>query len=389
MADCKMNMAVERQLTLAFTKCLCAFALLLPPGLAGLAQQAPCTVPAVVQRFDLSSFPEEYVDRARAWRQKSSGGRAAKPGQLDMGEFGYAATDDWTAAQDLPPHAFVARDNKRAIRIQSVEINRGPRNIVFVADNGKAMSAPARKIEAALITDILSKARQEDSFGFLTARGPRVALGLGSHCEMIKAAAEKLQQSSIQGESDSEGVLDALLEATTWLEPQRPGDTIFLLAMRIEGKHKASVSKVRAALGAGRIRLFGFQLGPKAIPGVGDVVSRSVAQSSISGELVDGMFSLSSETGGVAGWENTEAYQYELKGPRLQRLGDTAEQMYNAITEYYVLELSSVTPHLSITLSSEFQKKLLVPMDVLYPHDLPPCRPNLPLGRRVSSAVHR
>jgi len=252
-------------------------------------------------------------------------------------------------------------------------MNFGPRRVVFVADDGKEVNAPGRKIEATVITGILSKARAGDSFALLTARGPRVALRLGSRRETIEAAAEKLGAPA-GGQSDGEGVLDALLEASTWLQPPRPGDSIFLVAMHLEGRNKTGVSRVRKALETGRIRLFGFQLGPKGSPGVGDVVARSFARSSTSGEWTDGMFPLSRGTGGATAWENTEDHWYALRETRLQRLADIAGQMYNAITGYYVLELSSVTPDLSIRLSPEFQKPLLVPMDVLYPRDLPPCK---------------
>ncbi|MGD0693327.1 MAG: hypothetical protein ABSB82_00570 [Terriglobia bacterium] len=346
--------------------CIYALVLLALIGTACLAQQ-PCTVPVRVLAFDSSSFPKEFVDRALAWKQASRGGRPAKPGLLDMGQLGYAAPHASKVVLDLPAKAFLARDENHPISVRSVTIDRGPRRIVFVVDNGKETNSVARKIETAVITDILSKARAEDSFALLTARGPRVTVLLGAPRDTIQAAAEKLD-SSIQGKSDGEGVPDALLEASTWLQTQRPGDTIFLLAMRIEGRHKASVTRVRKALGADRVRLFGFQLGPTAIwgPTFGTDVT--------SAEVADGMFSLASRTGGEAVLENTEENGYELRDARLQQLRDIAERMYNSITEYNVLELSSVTGHLRISLSPESQKGLLVPMDVLYPGDLPPCK---------------
>lgn len=287
---------------------------------------------------------------------------------MDMGELGVAGTEAWTVARDIPVEAFLARDKKHPISIRSVTIDRGPRRIVIVADNGKEMTVGAREIEAAVITDILSKARAEDSFGLLTARGPRIEFSLHSRPEVIQAAAEKLETSA-QGQSQtSEGVLDALLEASIWLQPPRPGDSIFLLAMRVEGKNRVSVSRVRRALGAGRIRLFSFQLGPASIWGP------TFMGVPTSAEISDGMFSLTSRTGGVGEWENTGEYRYESQDVRLQQLRDIAEQMYNAITEYYVVELSSVGPHVAISLSPEFEKRLLVPMDVLYPRDLPSCK---------------
>lgn len=372
MTDRDIKASINRHLASVPANCLCALALLVSPKPACLGQGSACSVPVTVQNFDLSSFPKEYVDRALAWRQESRARASGKPGRLDMGELGYATTDAWTAARDMPPEAFVVREGRHHVPVLSVRLDSGPRRVVFIAENGKEMTAAARKIEAAVITRILSKARAEDSFALLTARGPRVAHHLGSRREVIEAAAQELD-GPVQGQSNGEGVLDALLEATSWLHPARLGDSILLVARRLEGPHKASLSQVRSALRGGRIRLFGFQLGPKALPGVGDVLASSVAKSSTSEELTEGMFPLSSGTGGAAICEDTEGYRNGLRGARLQQLRDIAGQMYNAITEYYLLELSSVTPHLSISVAPEFQKRLLVPMDVLYPRHLPPC----------------
>lgn len=374
MAYSKVMAPARRLFTAAHTLCIYAFVLLVLLRSTCLAQQPVCAVPVTVQAFDLSSFPKEYVDQALAWKQKSHGGQAARPGLLNLGVRGEAMTDAWTTALNIPPGAILARDHKHPVAIRSVSIDRGPRRIVFVADNGKEMTAGAQEIEAAVITHVLSKARGEDSFGLLTASGPRVELSLGAHREIIEVSAEKLG-SAAQGKSQiTEGVLDALLEASTWLQPPRPGDSIFLVAMRVEGRNKASASQVRRALATGRIRVFSFQLGPSYIPGAGDLVARSVARSSTSGEVSDGMFSLTTRTGGVAEWENTVGNRYQLNDARLQMLTHVAEQMYSAITEYYVLGLSSVTPHLSLTLTPEFQERQLVPMGVLFPRDLPPCR---------------
>jgi hypothetical protein len=337
-----------------------------------LAQHPPCVVPVTVQKFDLSTFPKEYIDRAVAWRKESRGHRPVRPGVLDTGEWGYATTDVWESALDVPTDVFVARDGKRAVPIRSVSIDQDPRRIVFVAENGRQTTAAARKIEAEVIERILSKARAEDSFALLTARGPRVMLPLGSSVKTVKAAVEKLGTHS-QVESNAQGVLDALLEASTWLQPPRPGDSIFLTAMRVEDGNKVSVRDVRNSLKAGGIRLFGFQLGATALPGVGDVPRESPALSIVSGKSTDGMFALGTRTGGDIGFENTESERYQLKDDRLQTLKGISEQMYAAITQYYVLHVDYISSHIRIGLSRDSLKGLILPMSVLYPRDLPPC----------------
>lgn len=372
MMDRNVKTPVHLYLASVPASCLCALVLLASPKPACPGQGPACSVAVTVQNFELSSFPKEYVERAVAWKQQSRARASGRPGRLDMGELGYATTDAWTPARDIPPQAFVVLEGRRRVPILSVRADSGPRRVVFIAENGTDMAATARKVEAAVITGILSKARAEDSFALLTARGPRVAYPLGSRRGVIEAAAQNLD-GPVEGQSNGEGVLDALVEATMWLHATQPGDSILLLAMRIEGRNRASVSSVRAALGAGRIRLFGFQLGPKALPGVGDVLASSFAKSSTSEELTDGMFPLCRGTGGMAICEDTQGYGYRLKGPRLQELSDIAEQMYNAIAEYYVLDLGSAAPHPSISLSPEFQRQLLVPMGTLYARRAPPC----------------
>lgn len=362
MTSSNCETSIEHYRSLVRAAHVLVFALLVSAGSVGLGQQSPCTVPVNVIGPDLSSISKDKADETMAawgeeWRDRRF--------PWDLMEDQLLAMPLWTPVRQLPATAFVARNERHPIPIRSIAIDRGPRRIVFVADNGKEMTAAARKIETAVITDILSKARGEDSFALLTARGPRVALPPGSRRETIEAAAEKLD-SSIRGQSDSEGVLDALLEAATWLQPPRPGDSILIVAMRIEGRHKVSVSKVRAALRAGRIRLFGFQMGPAA------VADPKMYWDDFAYSLSNGMLSLSRTSGGVAVFENTQEREYRLTQDDLKHLRDAAEQMYNAITEYYVLELSSVTPHLGISLSPEFQKRL-PPAVLLYPRDVPGC----------------
>ncbi len=271
--------------------------------------------------------------------------------------------DSWDLARDLPAQAFVAHDGKRRVHIQSVTNDRTPRRIVFVVENGFPMTAAARKIEEAVITDLLSQARPDDSFALLTARGPRRELRFRASREEIRAVAEELgnpPQVDVRGE----GVLDAVLEASTWFQPPQAGDSIFLMAMHLEGKSNVSFRKARATLAAGPIRLFGFQFGSPELDYTGNPigwVERSVQ-----------MFALSRESGGVAVLENTETERYKLTDNHLQEAKNSGEEMYKAAAEYYALALDFIGPHLRVDLAPSTKSQVRMAI-VLHPQHLPPC----------------
>jgi hypothetical protein len=342
---------------------------------SALAQQAPCSLPVNVVVPDLSSLSKDLAEEATAsWRQETSAGTT-------MGYFlagGLVTLPLWTVVRGLPTEAFAAREKKHPVPIRSVTVDAGPRRIVFVADNGNDATAAARRMEAAVIIDILSKARAVDSFALLTARGPRVALRLGSNRGIIEAAAEKLNAPTAR-RSGGQAVLDALLEASTWLQPPQSGDSVLLLAIRIEGRHKASVSSLRKALAAGRIRLFSFQFGPTFVD---DLKASGNFEFSVS----NGIPSLSARTGGVAVVEKPDVYQHEL-AEELEQVRHSAEQMYSAITEYYVVQPGSIDAHLTIGLSPGPEQRL-PPAVLLYPRNVPRCS-NPPAANPKASGTVR
>jgi len=233
---------------------LTLFLLLL--GSTGFAQQTTCTVPVTVVAPALSERPKFVLDLT------------STPQSRDLPWMKPFLVDSLSAQVDAVPvpvtnlgaDAFVVQEQGQPVPIRSVTTAVGPRRIVFVAENGKEMPAPAREIEAAVITDILAKARQEDSFALLTARGPRVALGFGSSREAIGTAAEGLANEP-HGGLDGESSLAAVMEATTWLEPSQPGDTIYLLVLRLDKRFDISFAKVRDVVASSRVRVVGFQLG--------------------------------------------------------------------------------------------------------------------------------
>ena len=280
----------------------------------------------------------------------------------------------------LPGDGFVAQDKKEPIRIQSVTTDTGPRRIVFVAEDGKPMPKAARKIESEVILDILSKARAEDSFALVSARGPEEKVQFGASRDAVKAAAQELENQP-KGKNREEGVLDALLEATTWLQPPRPGDSIVLITMGLESPHEAGFSKVRRALADGRIRVFGFLLG-QLVAGYSSPTPINVTLAT-GGMFMptdgislnrENVFALALSSGGVVSQENTDSpfREYKLTDDRLRSLEHSGEQMYKAITEYYLVDLASPSPDLVIDLAAPIRSQL-PKATVLYPRLLPDC----------------
>ena len=373
---------------------------LTPPG---RAQQVGCSLPVSITIHDLSSLPTATAERmAIEWKRNIQ----AKKYELPNGKWdwrrqswdfqnaliGQQAWDNVTPSErramvssaysgNLPPEAFVARDKTGPIRVVSATYDRGPRRIVFVAENARKVPAAARKIEAAVITRILSKARSQDSFAFIAARGPRVELPFGSSREVIRAAAEELE-SPAPGRPAREGALDAILEATTWFQPAQTGDSILVMTMGLERKHKASFSKVRAAVAAGGIRVFAVQLGLSQIKslsyGLRGAVPYGVPDSDLSsaGFGLNTFFrqtgQLSDLSGGTWVVEDTEGKTYQLTDEHLNGLMHIAERMYETIVGHYILQLDATGLQVSITLAPSALERL--PWVLLrYPEYPPKC----------------
>lgn len=350
---------------------------------AGLAEQLPCRVPVNVVVPDLSSLPKPAADAMVAeWKQHFQEMREHRRDwswQVDWGLFGSVGRPgsclppDCASVANLSAEGFVARDKNGPVRVRSATYDRGPRRIVFVVENAKKMPVAARKIEAAVISHILAKARPQDSFALLTARGPGLALRFGSSRDAIRAAAEQLGNPP-QGEPGGEGVLDAVLEATTWFQQPQPGDSIIVMALRLEGKHNASFSDLRAAVTAGRIRVFGFQLGEYSYEdlGRGRTFESWDVQDFGRSVLFDWIRALAEATGGALVLENTEeGKQYKLTDDRLKGLQVGGEMIYKAITEFYLLQLERTGPHVVIALAPPVLEQLPW-ASVVYPKSLPP-----------------
>jgi len=361
-----------------------AFTLLVLACSAALAQQRPCTAPVDVVVPDLSSLPKAEADAMVArWKQHLQEMKEHRRGwswERDWHVFGSAGRPnscfppECARVHDLSADAFIARDERHGIRIKSVALDRGPRRIVFVPENGKKMPEAARKIEGAVISRVLSRARPEDSFALLTAGGPRMELPFGSSRDALRAAAEELRNLP-KGESAGQGVLDAVLEASTWFQPPQTGDAVFVITMGLERKHKARFPNVRDAVAARRVRVFAFQLGEYSYK---DLIGGGASESWLlrdlgSSVVLDQARALAEATGGASVLENTEeGKEYKLTDERLQELARNGEQMYRAITEYYLLQLDSAGPDLFIGLAPPVLEQLPW-ASVVYPKSLPPC----------------
>lgn len=281
---------------------------------------------------------------------------------------------------------------KHPVTIESVTVNRGPRRITFVAENGADMTPEARQVESAVITDVLSKARPEDAFALLTAGGPRTALRFGSSKAELLAAAKALAKPPVAS-ANSEGVRDALLEAAKWFDGHRPGDAIFVMTMGLEGatpgffgtlrnattlglaqKDEASFGRVRAAVLRAHIRVFGLQLGRYYAYGTCSppMLCGSAVDEFGSAAPRDELLRLCRASFGEFAQANTEEEGYKLTAARLAHMKSHAETMYRAASEYYILGLSSTSKNLVIGLKPKVQNQFPFSF-VFYSPDIPSC----------------
>ncbi|MGC1903403.1 MAG: hypothetical protein WA715_06245 [Candidatus Acidiferrum sp.] len=268
---------------------------------------------------------------------------------------------DGGLVRDIHEDAFIARRGAEQLTIRSVDVDAGPRRIVLVVENGKNVNADARKVEAGVLRAIVTNARTVDSFSFLTAIGPRKEVPLGAPREVLLSAIDELSSPS-KGSGQARPILDAVLEAATWLQPVQPGDSIVCLTMGLKPDEPKYGSAGKKLTSAG-IRLFGFQLGTwytgiysiGVAPGVG---MRPAARVDPNHESI---FNLADETGGFAILENTEGgpqQTYKLTDERLRYLVKYAGQLYKGITNYYRIRVVSPPENFVIDLSESVREKV-------------------------------
>jgi hypothetical protein len=266
--------------------------------------------------------------------------------------------------EQLGVSSFVARDKDREISIKSVKVDRGPRRILFVVETGKRIPEAARKLEAAIILEVLANGRPEDSFGLLIARGPRKELPFSTDKGPLFAAVHEIE-AGVKGKSQDAGVLDTIFAGIQMFQTQQSGDTILALTMGIERDHKIGYGKVRDALTRAHIRVFGYQLGEviggyySAGIGMGPR-GQFIPTASVDPNL-ENFFALCLNTGGLAAEENAEGdpqKTYTLTDERLRTVRDVSLQEYKAIVEFYRLQIAGPVNDLEIDLAEPVRKQL-------------------------------
>jgi hypothetical protein len=233
-----------------------------------------------------------------------------------------------------------------------------------VVETGKRVTKAARTIESQVIGRILTEGRAADSFGVVTARGPKNELRPGtSREELLKMGAELAEDP--KGSGTGPAMLDALEEAAEWLQPSRNGDAIVVLSMGIEFEEaRTSFKKVRDGLTSAGIRVFGFQLGMiigetvytglAGLPGGPGFIPRAYVAPN-----EESLNALSFSSGGFLFIEVTDSEKgYKLSDERLAALKKGGEQIYKAIQEYYVLQIANPPKDFQADVSPEVKEKL-------------------------------
>ncbi len=280
---------------------------------------------------------------------------------------------------NIPQDAFIAHRGKDVLAIRSVDANNSPRRIVFVVENGKSVNAAARKLEASILSSVVTNGRPVDSFALLTAIGPRMDVPFGAPRETLLSAIGEAS-SPIKAKDQSKSVLDAVLEASGWLQPPQPGDSIILLTMGLK-PDETSYGRLGNVLTTAGIRLFAFQLGRfyagtyhtgvAFAPAPGGMLLPTATVDPNS----ETIFNLAVETGGFSLLENTEGApqrKYQLTDERLQDVTQRGGQLYKGITDYYRIRLVSPPEGFAIDLSDSVRKRF-PNAQIAYPRKLPGC----------------
>jgi hypothetical protein len=99
---------------------------------------------------------------------------------------------DAALVRNMPQDGFIALHGSDVFAIRSVRADTASRRIVLVVENGKNVNPAAHRVEASVLGSIVRNARAEDSFAFLTARGPRTELPFGAPRDMLLSSIGEL-----------------------------------------------------------------------------------------------------------------------------------------------------------------------------------------------------
>lgn len=268
------------------------------------------------------------------------------------------------------------------VEIDSFTFDTSPRRILLVLDMGHNLAPDARRAELEIASYLVGGAREADSFALLTARGTLMDVPFKEGRDAVLSGIAKLRDANA-GTRPRRGILDALLEATTWFQDSKPGDAIIVMASEIETNESAHFSQVANALARNHIRLFSIALGP-IMAGTYFGPAQPFSQHNEGWAFVPDQENLSALTwsnGGYMLMEDTmdPRRTYKLTDAHLHDLQNEIARMYSAIATFYRVGIR-VPPGLKrrepwkLDLSDEIRKKVPAAY-VVYPRFLEPCPP--------------
>jgi hypothetical protein len=172
-----------------------------------------------------------------------------------------ALLGDVRVVRGLHGDDFSARGKHERIDIDSLQYDTAARRILLIADNGPRLNADARKAQAQILDHVLSGARPEDSFPFVSARGTQIEVPFGEPRETVQQVVETtLLYTANAGNGD--GFLDAVMHGIRLFKDPREGDAIIAMTLEFEKSRSATYQAVAETLAQDHIRMFGFLLGP-------------------------------------------------------------------------------------------------------------------------------
>jgi hypothetical protein len=297
-----------------------------------------------------------------------------------------------TLLEGLTAQDLTIRQGKQDIAIESIQYDSAPRRVLLILDTSSRLPPDARKAETALAKYLLSRARQQDSFALLTARGTLRKARFDEGREALLKAIQELAadpKEPVKGEN----ILDTIVAGIAWFGPPQPGDAILIMADHLEElneptqyvgrtmggtgpmqgvvtdrgpsfekQSKVKFSAVTRMLGEHQVRVFGLQLGAlKASPVISKVDPND-----------ENLFGITLATGGYSVFDPVDSFgSYVLTESRLQTVQNMIWQLYGSISQFYLVRIHSRNPHNSWRL--ELAKDLRSNTRALYPQQFDPC----------------
>ncbi|HWX54403.1 MAG TPA: hypothetical protein VN176_07405 [Verrucomicrobiae bacterium] len=265
------------------------------------------------------------------------------------------------------------------VPIHALTYDATARRIVFVIDNARALPSDARKLEAQTAAYIVEHARPMDSFALITARGTLREVKFEQGRDAVKEALRDLSGDPKE-KTSSLGPLDAVEQGIEWLGVPKDGDSILLMAMDLDGNHKANRKKIAQELEEHQIRLFGIAFGFVNL--ANSVKSRlttthlgmGIAEPLVGQQLIntgdENFYPLVADSGGFLSIQNAmDERRTFTVAERLPMLQQTGMQLYQIMAEFYHMTVSLPDAHTAyweIELSDS-AKQHWTPVSSIYP----------------------